>query len=1157
MRLIRGLLFGLRLALLSGLALFSLVFALLATEAGSRWLVYAAAGLVERAQLAQVSLGRVEGRLLGRLGLHDLTVEQGAVRVSAGYLGLHWRPSALLDRSLHVLAIEGRDVRLVLPPDDAPAQPQVPAIPDIALPIGVRVDRLALHGLQLQIGDQVHAVERLALGLELGPEQIVLRELDALAQGVTLAGQVQLGARAPHPLAGEIAIRVDPALTGPEVGAVAADLVLGGEALRPTLALDLQRPARARIEGELLLDRLQPAFDLRADWAELGWPLAGAAEYRASAGTLRLHGDTQAYAMTLGAELAATGLPPAAVELSAQGDLQRLRLQPLRLSVLNGEIRASGEIAWADAPSWDLALVLDGLDPGLWQPDWPGRIAGRLELDGRLGDAGLELRARIEQLGGELRGYPVSTSGALDLAGELVEIDTLRLASGDNRVALQGRVGERLDLGFSIEAPDLAALYPGLSGRVQGQGSLGGSRAAPALQARLEGAAIALDQIGLQRVDLDLDWGGERGRGTARIEGLSAAGLALDRVELDLDGSPERHSLRLDAAGPAIAAALAAGGGLLDGAWSGQLDRLELDQPDVGAWRLQQPVALRLAADAARSDRLCLRRAAAALCSEGGWSAAEGLDLVGSLSALDLAWFNPRLPPGMALQGDLSADWRAQGALDSPRVDLRVRPGDGRVRLDEDEVPLELVYRNARLDLALADDQGNATLGFELAPNGRARGQVRLGPAREGERALDGRLDVDFPDLALLRGLIPGVRELVGRLEAGAVLSGTSSAPRVSGRVQLLDAGAQVPDAGITLRDLNLSLAGTPDGPLRVEGSVVSGEGRLELAGTVDPAAQPGPALALTLRGADFEAARLPEALVLVSPDLELSGAAPYRLRGSVLIPRAQIELKELPQGTVSVSDDEIVFNGAEAETRTPATANLDARVRLELGDAVSFKGFGLNTRLTGALDATVDARGSLVDGRIELVDGRYKAYGQDLTVERGRLLFSGPPGSPELDLRALRVSRDGKVRAYLSVQGQAARPQARVFSEPALPEAEALAYLLTGRGLDRAGGQEGIDIANAALSLGLSRSEPLLQNLTDRLGLDELKVEAGDSTIEESALTVGKYLNPDLYLGYTLGLFNPERSVLLRLRLSDRLDVETRSGESQSVDLFYRYEHD
>src|SRR3546814_3565330 len=42
--------------------------------------------------------------------------------------------------------------------------------------------------------------------------------------------------------------------------------------------------------------------------------------------------------------------------------------------------------------------------------------------------------------------------------------------------------------------------------------------------------------------------------------------------------------------------------------------------------------------------------------------------------------------------------------------------------------------------------------------------------------------------------------------------------------------------------------------------------------------------------------------------------------------------------------------------------------------------------------------------GEINLVDGHYKAYGQDLTIETGKLIFSGGPVTePALEVRATR----------------------------------------------------------------------------------------------------------------------------------------------------------
>ena len=75
-----------------------------------------------------------------------------------------------------------------------------------------------------------------------------------------------------------------------------------------------------------------------------------------------------------------------------------------------------------------------------------------------------------------------------------------------------------------------------------------------------------------------------------------------------------------------------------------------------------------------------------------------------------------------------------------------------------------------------------------------------------------------------------------------------------------------------------------------------------------------------------------------VSPDLRLQGAGPYHLSGKVLIPLAAIELQEVPSGTVDVSSDEIIVGEQAVEERSTGAKNLTARVRVELGEAVTFE---------------------------------------------------------------------------------------------------------------------------------------------------------------------------------------------------------------------------
>ena len=106
--------------------------------------------------------------------------------------------------------------------------------------------------------------------------------------------------------------------------------------------------------------------------------------------------------------------------------------------------------------------------------------------------------------------------------------------------------------------------------------------------------------------------------------------------------------------------------------------------------------------------------------------------------------------------------------------------------------------------------------------------------------------------------------------------------------------------------------------------------------------------------------------------------------------------------------------------------------------------------------------------GNVDMNKARYKSYGQDLTVRKGRFLFNGPVDKPWLDVEAIRVSKSKQVTAILNLTGPLDAPQTRLSSEPALPEAEVLAYLVTGGPLNQVSKSESNMVASAALSYGV-----------------------------------------------------------------------------------------
>ncbi len=297
-----------------------------------------------------------------------------------------------------------------------------------------------------------------------------------------------------------------------------------------------------------------------------------------------------------------------------------------------------------------------------------------------------------------------------------------------------------------------------------------------------------------------------------------------------------------------------------------------------------------------------------------------------------------------------------------------------------------------------------------------------------------------------------------------------------------------------------------------------------------------------------------PEISLLVSPNVEATMTGDrVMLSGEVRIPHASIHLREIPETAVPISKD-VVFVGPAAEPQ-PSKVPVAGRVRLVLGDDVSFRGFGFTAGLTGSILATEEP-GKPTAGTGELVirNGQYKAYGQNLTIDPGRVIFGGGPiDDPGLDVRAYRVAEDSII-AGLLIKGTLKAPEVTLFSEPPMAESEALAYLVLGRPLGEASRTEGNAVSKAAESLGLRGGNLLARRIAATVGLDEARIETRGS-LEQASFVAGKYLSPKLYVSYGIGLFDHASTFRVRYLLSSRWTLVGETGTETSTDILYRIE--
>jgi translocation and assembly module TamB len=399
-----------------------------------------------------------------------------------------------------------------------------------------------------------------------------------------------------------------------------------------------------------------------------------------------------------------------------------------------------------------------------------------------------------------------------------------------------------------------------------------------------------------------------------------------------------------------------------------------------------------------------------------------------------------------------------------------------------------------------------------------------------GGQPIDGNLDIDSADIGPLVELIyPGLDGVGGVLSIHVTPRGTAGDFRLVGRLAREEARADF-GSGLRLRAVSASLDADGSGQVSFDGSATSGGGHVKLEARSVRSQNGWINGTFNVSGERFQVINQPEAQVFISPNLDLlleeSNAT---LTGDVTVPYAKLEIAEVPPSAVSQSSD-VVF--LEDSLATRQRFNARATVRVALGDSVSFSGFGLRARLAGSLTLE-DERGRPTrgSGEIRLVDGIYRAYGSELKIDPGRLVFGGGPiDNPGLDIRAYRnVSSQNVMEGAgdivgMNIGGTLLKPEISLFSRPPMSESETLSYLMFGRPLSSGSEEDQTALASAALLLGMQRGSKLTGDIGKQFALDEAYIESG-SAYNEASFVAGKYLSPKLFVSYATGFFEHTNS--------------------------------
>lgn len=844
-------------------------------------------------------------------------------------------------------------------------------------------------------------------------------------------------------------------------------------------------------------------------------------------------------------------------QLRLRGTPELVQLERFDIVQPQGRLAAAGLITLEPVLGWTLAASARRFDPGAIIEGWPGQLDFRLASNGRMEEEHPVASLALQDLTGTLRERPVAGRADLRVDADRAVTGRAELSSGASRVRVVGRTdpdrGDLLDVVFDVAS--LGDWLPGGRGSLRGTVQAAGRWPELTMDARLTAADVAYEGNEVRSASLTahvirpLQPSGEL-RLDAR--GLVAAGLDFESLQLRADGDAQDHRASLDAQGPRLTVGTDVTGSFAGDTWSGTLSRLLLAVPRRAQLSLEQPVTVSWSPARSTLERACLVDGDIRVCAQGEMGPAPRMALQYEIRELPLGLAQGLVDLPVDIDGRLDGMGEIRrddtGAL-TGLVQLRSRTGTLYEPALGDVPSRELLaWRDLDVDASLDGDTATVQARGGLNENGTLSLQGSATGLTTAAPAIDGQVEVNLPGLGVVEAFVPQLLNVQGTLSVRARAQGPLDAPQVGGEARLEQLAFELPELGLKPSEGRFVASLEGDGPVRLEGSVKSGDGTLRVTGE----AQLSGEARLNVTGENVLAADIPGVRLVITPSIDAQHSdAGLQLGGRVSILNAAVNLQRLPNArrTRSVSPDVVVVDDPDmdAARNVPVRADLDFQVGAPGSENVKITGFGLDATVTGAL--TVRERpGQPTTASGELrVAGGYQAYGQDLTIQQGRLLFAGTPvDNPRLAITAVREI--DAVTAGFRVSGTARNPQLTVFSDPPMGEASALSYIIAGKPLDQIGQGtgEGDALQSAARQLGAAAGGLLARNIGKRLGVDEVGIQESRS-VGGAALTVGQYLSPRLYLSYGVGLFEPGRVVTLRYRVSRGLSLEAEQGSLSS----------
>lgn len=1070
---------------------------------------------------------------------------------------------------------ENINLQLAATSDDGPSEPesvdpdvakQAITLPEVWIPLKVDLRRFDLSNFTL-VQETPIKVTHLGIETKVGDHSVELKTLELDMPQVKANIQADIELKEDYPLN----LTLDALLKESDLKGQKLSLDASGSVGDLSFSSQLSGVVEVLLSGQV--KPLQPTFPFAIKLAEgkAQWPLSGKSDYQVAISQLQAQGSLEGYSVSLDSQISGKDIPDLRVDLDGKGTLKQIDLDSIVVNTLGGELDGKVMANWEAPINWSADLGFRDIQPGLQWKEAEGLLSGKLTTFGSLtSQGGWKVELPTLNVDGVLRDYPLNILGQLKASDESgkgefnVQTNGLALSHGPNSLNAKGTLDKNWRMDINLNFPDFAKSLPDLKGRMQGEVKLRGALKEPTVELNLDMDEVKWQQqASLEHLSL---------AGSVKPLPLPQADITLlasqfkyedsivDSVKFEVSGTQDTHQVMLDLTSNIVSTSLALSGSFQDKPkmeWNGTLERVAVNS-EQGPWALEKPLKLGVDIEQqiASVQAHCWLQADSKVCLTQDMQAGKSGEASLAIEQFDFEQVKQYIPLKTEVVGNVNATaWAKWQPEKPPELKVEVALPKGQVTQTLEQ-PVVVGWESVELQATLKDNQLQAQWLLDVTDNGDISGHLVLPDVQAEDKQLDASLNLSTFNLDFLQPLVGEYSLLQANLETNLALSGPLMHPQVKGQFIVDDIALKgdVSPIDINSGRLAIDFMGYQ---AKLDADIITPDGDLSLLGSGDWQDLKDWHTNVRVFAEQLKVDMPPMVKIKLKPDMTIDVTPKLaKITGDIALPWGRIVVEALPPSAVGISKDQVILDKdlQPVDENSAIPFDVETDINILVGDDFLLSAFGLEGGLIGKLNVAQKDKGPFITGEINIANGSYRSFGQDLLIKEGKILMSGPVDQPYVSIKAIRNpdnTQDGVI-AGVKVTGPASEPVVEIFSDPVMPQANALSYLLRGQNIDGESG--GNAMTTTLIGLSLAKSGQIVGELGEAFGVQDLQLDTAGSG-DDSQVTVSGYILPGLQVKYGVGIFNSLGEFTVRYRLMRDLYVEAISGVDSAVDLLYQFE--